>query len=480
MNKTYIFAIGGTGARVVKSLTFLLASGVDAGNRRIVPIFIDPDQINGDGAQTHELLSLYRDIRKGVNGQAEFFKTPIEEHPAAKNWNVTIDSDSSRNDDTFQDKIGYMSLPKSAKQLTELLFGEKLLTTTLEKGYLGNPNMGSVALSMMLRQPWFAKFADEFTAEDEIFVVASLFGGTGAAGLPLLINSLHNPEQLNVSKPEFLRNARKGALLVQPYFNLVSNHESAIDQRTFMLKTKAALDYYRTGGLTEKIDNIYSVGDPLATTYENHDGGREQRNRAQMTEVVGALAIINFLRQEGGAFNLYGMEDNQTPHCFRHFVQSTRELLLKPMVQYAYTTIYLEQYYSQAIRTDQYWTRGKGENAALKDNFRRNNTTYRKLAAFNARFLEWLGELADHESRPFTPFNLDVAEDQLHTFVNQLVQRKVRSGGLFKKLEWSFADQFTTQLNKHIQELSAEDPMQLLLRLFYQATEDIYQKRIQQ
>ena len=50
--KTFVFGIGGTGARVLRSLTLLLASGVEC-KSDIVPIIIDPD-IN---KQLHYALS---------------------------------------------------------------------------------------------------------------------------------------------------------------------------------------------------------------------------------------------------------------------------------------------------------------------------------------------------------------------------------------------------------------------------------------
>ena len=48
MSKIYIFAIGGTGSRVLKSLTMLLAAGVKTNASEIVPIIIDPDAACGD------------------------------------------------------------------------------------------------------------------------------------------------------------------------------------------------------------------------------------------------------------------------------------------------------------------------------------------------------------------------------------------------------------------------------------------------
>lgn len=52
MAKLYVFAIGGTGARVLRSLTMLLAAGVKINTDEIVPIIIDPDKGNGNMTDT--------------------------------------------------------------------------------------------------------------------------------------------------------------------------------------------------------------------------------------------------------------------------------------------------------------------------------------------------------------------------------------------------------------------------------------------
>lgn len=61
MSKLYLFGIGGTGSRVIRSLTMLLASGVDAGVDTIVPVLIDPDLSNGDLTRTVNLLKKYKE-----------------------------------------------------------------------------------------------------------------------------------------------------------------------------------------------------------------------------------------------------------------------------------------------------------------------------------------------------------------------------------------------------------------------------------
>jgi hypothetical protein len=79
MAKLFVFAIGGTGSRVIKALTMLLASGVELRNiDRVVPIIIDPDTSNGDLTRTVDILKTYKEIReKTFSEESGFFKTRI-------------------------------------------------------------------------------------------------------------------------------------------------------------------------------------------------------------------------------------------------------------------------------------------------------------------------------------------------------------------------------------------------------------------
>ena len=58
----YIFAIGGSGSRVLRSLTMLLASGIET-NNNIIPIIIDPDTSNGDLDRTVTAMRMYETVR---------------------------------------------------------------------------------------------------------------------------------------------------------------------------------------------------------------------------------------------------------------------------------------------------------------------------------------------------------------------------------------------------------------------------------
>ena len=64
MAKTFIFAIGGTGARVLRSLTMLMAAGFkdmsgNPFNGTICPLIIDYDEHNGDKDRAIECMKRY-------------------------------------------------------------------------------------------------------------------------------------------------------------------------------------------------------------------------------------------------------------------------------------------------------------------------------------------------------------------------------------------------------------------------------------
>ena len=80
MSKLYVFAIGGSGSRVLRSLTMLLAAGVKT-DYEIVPMIIDPDFSNGDLIRTVDIMRLYQSIHNSLtfnnNEKNEFFRNPI-------------------------------------------------------------------------------------------------------------------------------------------------------------------------------------------------------------------------------------------------------------------------------------------------------------------------------------------------------------------------------------------------------------------
>ncbi len=212
MPKLFVFAIGGTGSRVLKALTFLLASGVKLNNTdEVIPIVLDPHATNDDLLRTKDLLREYGNIRAGLQTKPTegLFGTEIKTLNRAIGGNATIADTyvfelQGVQQEKFKDYINYEGLDAPSKAMASLLFSEENLETKMDIGFVGNPNIGSTVLNQFRYSDVFQAFAENFGANDRIFIVSSIFGGTGAAGFPILLKNIrggtgHWPD----SKPGF-------------------------------------------------------------------------------------------------------------------------------------------------------------------------------------------------------------------------------------------------------------------------------------
>lgn len=62
MNRVFVFCIGGTGLRVMKSITMLLAAGMDAKGYAIVPVLIDPHMDLEEKRNLQTLIGEYESV----------------------------------------------------------------------------------------------------------------------------------------------------------------------------------------------------------------------------------------------------------------------------------------------------------------------------------------------------------------------------------------------------------------------------------
>lgn len=179
MSKLYLFGIGGTGARVLKALSMLLASGVDMGVDTVVPVIIDPDESNGDLTRTVGGLKRYKAIRQcltfGPETKSRFFRTKIDDQGTGFELRV-----ADVGNKTFGTYMGFNSLSRENKAMMSLLFSQKNLNAQMQEGFKGNPNMGSVVLNdfCMPGNNALADLMQTFTEGDRIFIISSIFGGT--------------------------------------------------------------------------------------------------------------------------------------------------------------------------------------------------------------------------------------------------------------------------------------------------------------
>ena len=312
MAKTFIFAIGGTGSRVLRSLTMLMASGVKGMTEDICPIIIDYDLHNGDKDRAITCMKKYSEIQNLVangdgakledsnNGYRPYFSTKIGQLNGITNWSWQFNLRKEMESLKYSDYIDYDKVNLYApisQDFVNCLYDSNInsvyaeLNLNMKEGFQGNPNIGSVVFNDLKGCPEFNAFSNSFRARDRIVVIGSIFGGTGSSGIPKIVSAIRNHSKADIKK------ASLSVVLVLPYFavNSSNDKEISIKSNIFNSKTKAALNYYERSGLNAQINSIYYVGDKVQTKVEPHLGNKEQKNNAHIVELIGAMSVAHFI-----------------------------------------------------------------------------------------------------------------------------------------------------------------------------------------
>ena len=476
MAKLYIFGIGGTGSRVIKSLAMLLATGIEANGFDVVPIIIDPDEANGDVTRTIDILKNYQHIRNNLSftdaDDSKFFKTEI----CNKTQNFRLVLSDIKND-SFKDYIEYSSLDESSKALVSLLFSEDNLNAYMEVGFKGNPNIGSVVLNQFKQSQDFKDFASSFAQDDRIFIISSIFGGTGAAGFPLLLKNIRNADH-GISTWKYLQDAPVGAITMLPYFGVAPNEESKIDKSSFISKTKAALTYYDANvSGNNSLNALYYLGDNVVKDYPNHEGAASQKNDAHFLEIAAALAIIDFANTPQNAltntngkadnpiYKEYGIKDNSAAVIYDNLGFLSQLQLKKPITQYLLFTMYLNNKILSSL--DQDWVKNMQLHTFFTQPFYGSH-----LKMFNQYFNDWLTEMEQNQ-RSFAPFNLNANDSNLFEMVKGIKPHI----GFMEKGGKNYG-RYNFILSREEKKLNNNNkPEQRFVNLFYNATEQLVSEK---
>lgn len=493
MAKLFLFGIGGTGSRVIKSLTMLLASGVEMPNTdEVVPIIIDPDATNGDMTRTVEMLEQYRRIRAaGFSGTKGFFKTKIstlkslsDQEKSATTLGETFQYNiNGTKEGRFRDFIDYSLLDATNKAFVDMLYSQENLDLKLDEGFKGNPNIGSVVLNQFKYSNELRQFASLFREGDRIFIVSSIFGGTGAAGFPLLLKNLRNADSEHLANHAFIQNARIGAITVMPYFGVDPKAGGKIDKGTFTSKTKSALSYYhRSIDGPNALNAFYYIGDNLSQDYNYAEGSQAQQNRAHLVELISAMGIIDFMSvsdsemrtENGKAVNAlhreYGIKEDVNPLDFTGLPDDSRARFASCLTQFSYFSLYMRQQFGASLGNQPWSKNGK----VKLDSFFTTQPFFAKVRDFTNRYWEWLDEMARNE-RAFRPFDMATNEGSLYKFVVNIEQK---GGFLGLNRSWSYG-YFDDRLNAAERAIGDPPAEQKFLNTFYQATADIVKEKFE-
>lgn len=512
--RLFLFAIGGTGARVVRSLTMMLASGIEGldSSTEIVPVIIDYDLSNADKTRAISVLEKYSQIhsslypdatQKGKIYSDNFFMTkitPLINAGVAGPQNLQAEYElyfgPAGTAIKFTDYLGLNSMQampneKVTLDLLNILYDDSEqndrnaeLNLELTLGFKGKPNIGSVVFHELRSTPELQKFFATYNAVngDRVFIVSSIFGGTGSSGFPEIVNAIRTHNNPNV------RDAIIGATVVLPYFGLgipdpATGDTGAVDAGSFASKSVAALTYYHNS-LNNKINSLYYVGDENIDAYDYSEGSTRQENRAHIVEFVAATSIIDFMKRNVGvndhhAFE-YGIRDERKGSAIKleDFYDESKKRYLDNLSEFTLAVKYYRDvicgdrnkikastaYYSQKA----FALNGKLGRGVFKmfDDF--IDTDYKDGKKGHWGFYPWLYEMLNHEHKLHL-YNVDKTLK-----INDILAHKVVKGSMFLSPATN-DDNITSCMNKKSDKLPVYDD-KAFFKVLREVAQEIYNK----
>lgn len=294
----YVFFIGGSGARVYRALLHSAAAGILKSDAVSV-MLIDADESNSANTGS---VRLYREYRKVYNvlqaEEREIFTCDIE--MVSESILSPVSSDT-RN---LELAVGFSS--DDRRRMLRCLYTQEEIEQDLKGGFYAHPNIGCVFFSTFSHEEFTGclhKMEIQLNNGEDISValVGSIFGGTGAAGIPTIYKLINEKLQGNIHKEKL----KIGGIFIEPYFKVngkkaEDNKNITIDMDDFFYNTYEALSYYKTNQNMD-FDSIYLLGQQMLDIVNNEyvDSGDGQNNKAHIVELYAALAIDSFFNGNG-------------------------------------------------------------------------------------------------------------------------------------------------------------------------------------
>lgn len=300
MGDGFIVSIGGSGSKVIECLLHMFA--IDMENRywpdNVHILVIETDAANGNLKRLKAAENYYQNIQMMLTS-VPFFRT----HVRLYYWQPVIAGNA--NDNCLHASIAGQ---QDAKLLGNLLFTQEEINHQIDVGFQGHPSIGSVFFQQLLDeavandsvQAFVEAANSDINTDDkvDIMVAGSIFGGTGATGIPLIQPYLRE----NITKP-----VRFGLLMMLPSFRLPKAQvgaEMEICSNRFNEKVKTVLAYYADHHLitTQQkpaYDSVCLLGYNNPIPFEKYQIGDDgQLNPSTIIDWYGCLAVQQFFRRD--------------------------------------------------------------------------------------------------------------------------------------------------------------------------------------
>lgn len=307
----YLISIGGTGAKCSEAFVYLNGAGLLKDSQPVKLFFVDADVACGNLVRAQQVANKMNELSDMDFGDSGLFANKID---AADAW-TPLEQGSATLDEIFS--INSLKNNKESEAgylLYQILFSKDERTTPLDKGFRGHPAIGTAVIADAAinkhDQTWKNLMQEINNDKDaKVFLFASVFGGTGAAGFPTIARVMF--DKLN-KDPQGNPVVQIGGALVLPFFQFPAASEQEAKEMqakvdNFILNTQSALAYYQNSDLLKSVfKKIYLIGDSdLADVKEFSLGSESQKNDANYIELYAALAAFDFFNHD--ATDEYGV-----------------------------------------------------------------------------------------------------------------------------------------------------------------------------
>ena len=322
----FVMGIGGTGMRCIESVIHLCAMGM-FDDTEIHLLALDTDVNNGNFGRLKAVKDAYNKAKDGnVNTQSAlsntFFSAKINYYQFSPDYqqNRTFNAVFDYNNTKYNNR--------KAADLADLVFTKDVENFDLLHGYRAQTHLGS----MMMYHSIIAAMEDPrpndmktFIAQlisatqsgttPRVFILGSVFGGTGASSIPIIPKALSDAASImGNGGANILANCYFGSTLLTAYFSFPTPTANQILQEKviassdkFALNSQAAMMFYDDDTTVESTyQKFYMLGtdnlnwNPMANNPSTSTitGGQAQKNDSHFIELLAACAALDFLNED--------------------------------------------------------------------------------------------------------------------------------------------------------------------------------------
>lgn len=324
MRQYFVLGIGGTGMRCIESLIHLCAIGM-FDDTEIHLLALDTDSNNGNFARLKEVKEAYcgakdMDEAKRCVHKDTFFSANI------KYYEFSPDYETKSTFEAVFDYSNTRSMNRSEADLADLFFAKDVEQFNLRHGYRAQTHLGSMMMyhsiietARSAKRNDLQRYLQALTTacqsgNPRVFILGSVFGGTGASSIPIIPKALSEAAMIvSNGAVNILGSAYFGSTLLTAYFNFnppsdteIKNQRIIAQSAKFALNSQVAMMFYDDDTTVKSTyQKFYMLGTDGMTwnPMQNHQtsktitGGTEQRNDSHYIELLSACAALDFLNE---------------------------------------------------------------------------------------------------------------------------------------------------------------------------------------